>query len=100
ERPVKWVEDRAENLAASSHARSQEIRVRAAMSGDGELLALDVDMLCDQGAYGVYPHGVSLEAMTTSGMLPGPYRLRNFRVRARTAVTNKSPQGAYRGVGF
>ena len=99
-RPVKWAEDRVENLAASSQARKQELRVRAAMSAEGELLALDVDMLCDQGAYGAYPHGVSLEALTTSGMLPGPYRLRNYRVRARTAVTNTSPAGAYRGVGF
>ena len=99
-RPVRWIEDRAENMAAATQARSQEIRVRAAMSAAGDLLALDADMLCDQGAYGAYPHGVSLEAMTTSGMLPGPYRLESYRVRARTAVTNKSPQGAYRGVGF
>jgi aerobic carbon-monoxide dehydrogenase large subunit len=99
-RPVKWIEDRAENLAASTHARAQDVQVRAAMSAQGDLLAMDVDLVCDQGAYGAYPHGVSLDAMTTSGMLPGPYRLRNFRVRVRTAVTNKSPQGAYRGVGF
>lgn len=99
-RALKWAEDRAEHLAASSQARKQEIKVRAAMSEEGELLALDVEMLCDQGAYGVYPHGVSLEAMTTSGMLPGPYRIRNFRVRVRTAATNTSPEGAYRGVGF
>jgi aerobic carbon-monoxide dehydrogenase large subunit len=99
-RPVKWIEDRAENLAASSHARAQNLRVRAAMSAAGDLMSMDVDMVCDQGAYGAYPHGVSLEAMTTSGMLPGPYRLRDFRVRVRTAVTNKTPQGAYRGVGF
>jgi aerobic carbon-monoxide dehydrogenase large subunit len=99
-RAVKWVEDRAENLAASSHAREQEIRVRAALTADGELTALEVDMLCDQGAYGAYPHGVTLEALTTSGMLPGPYRVRSYRLRARTAMTNKSPVGAYRGVGF
>jgi aerobic carbon-monoxide dehydrogenase large subunit len=99
-RPVKWVEDRAENLAASSHARAQRLRVRAALDSEGRLTAMDVDMVCDQGAYGAYPHGVSLEAMTTSGMIPGPYRLRNYRVRVRTAVTNKSPEGAYRGVGF
>lgn len=99
-RPVKWVEDRAEHLAAATQARKQELKVKAAMSAEGELLALEVDMICDQGAYGAYPHGVALEAMTTSGMLPGPYRLRNFRVRARTAITNTSPQGAYRGVGF
>jgi aerobic carbon-monoxide dehydrogenase large subunit len=99
-RPVKWVEDRAENLSASTQARKQELQIRAGMSSAGELLALDVDMVCDQGAYGAYPHGVSLEAMTTSGMLPGPYRLTNYRARVRTALTNTSPQGAYRGVGF
>jgi carbon-monoxide dehydrogenase large subunit len=99
-RPVKWVEDRAENLAASTHAREQELRVRAGMTSEGELIALDVDMLCDQGAYGAYPHGVSLEAVTTSAMLPGPYRLPNYRARIRAAITNKAPQGAYRGVGF
>ena len=68
------------------------------MSSDGELLALDVDMVCDQGAYGAYPHGVSLEAMTTSGLLPGPYRLSNYRAHVRTSLTNTSPEGAYRGV--
>jgi carbon-monoxide dehydrogenase large subunit len=99
-RPVRWVEDRAENLAASTQARQQELTVKAALSANGELLALDVNMICDQGAYGAYPHGVTLEALTTSGLLPGPYRLRNFRLRARTAITNKSPAGAYRGVGF
>jgi carbon-monoxide dehydrogenase large subunit len=99
-RPVKWVEDRVENLASAAQARKQDVKVRAAMSADGELVALDVDMLCDQGAYGAFPHGVSLEALTTSGMLPGPYRLRNFRVRARAALTNTAPTGAYRGVGF
>jgi len=99
-RPVKWVEDRSENLAASTQARKQELEIRAGMSSEGELLALDVDMVCDQGAYGAYPHGVSLEAMTTSGLLPGPYRLSNYRARVRTSLTNTSPEGAYRGVGF
>ena len=99
-RPVKWVEDRAENLASSTHARAQQITVRAGLDANRILSGMDVEMVCDQGAYGAYPHGISLEAMTTSGMLPGPYRLSDFRVRVRTAITNKSPMGAYRGVGF
>ena len=37
-RPVKWVEDRAENLAASTQARAQELRVRAGMTEDGDIL--------------------------------------------------------------
>jgi carbon-monoxide dehydrogenase large subunit len=99
-RPVKWVEDRAENLLASSHARDQTVRIRAAADADGRLLALDADVVCDTGAYGVYPHGHILEALGTPAMLPGPYVLERYRVRARSVATNKCPEGAYRGVGL
>lgn len=99
-RPVKWVEDRNENLLASSHARNQVVRVRAAADGDGRLLAIEADVVCDMGAYGVFPHGHILEALGTPAMIPGPYRLSNYRARTRTVCTNKSPEGAYRGVGL
>ncbi|MEA2472389.1 MAG: aerobic carbon-monoxide dehydrogenase large subunit, partial [Thermoleophilaceae bacterium] len=99
-RPVKWVEDRSENLLASSHARDQVVSVRAAAADDGRLLALDVDVLCDVGAYGVYPHGHLLESLGTPAMIPGPYALRNYRARSRAVSTNKCPEGAYRGVGL
>ena len=99
-RPVKWIEDRSENLLASSHARNQTLTVRAAVDRDGRLVALDVDVTCDQGAYGVYPHGHILEALGTPAMIPGPYRLGAYRARSRSVVTNKCPEGAYRGVGL
>ena len=99
-RPVKWVEDRVENLVASTHARGQTLLVRAAADASGTLLALDVDQTVDQGAYGSYPHGPTLEAHTTSGLLPGPYRLGSYRLNNRSVATSKCPQGAYRGVGF
>jgi carbon-monoxide dehydrogenase large subunit len=99
-RAVKWVEDRAENLSASSHARDQHLRLRAAADADGRLLAVDVEQIADQGAYGTYPHGATLEAHTTSGLVPGPYRLPTYRVHSRAVATNKCPGGAYRGVGF
>jgi len=99
-RPVKWAEDRAENLAAASHARDQHLRVRAAADADGLLLALEVEQIADQGAYGTYPHGATLEAHTTSGLVPGPYRLPAYRLHSRAVATNKCPEGAYRGVGF
>ncbi|HET9126195.1 MAG TPA: xanthine dehydrogenase family protein molybdopterin-binding subunit [Solirubrobacteraceae bacterium] len=99
-RPVKWIEDRAENLLAASHARDQIVTVRAAAAADGRLLAFDADILCDTGAYGVYPHGHILEALGTPGMLQGPYRLPQLRYRARSVATNKAPEGAYRGVGL
>ena len=99
-RPVKWIEDRAENLLAASHARDQVVTVRAAADGDGRLLALDADIVCDTGAYGVYPHGHILEALGTPTMLQGPYRLPHYRYRARSVATHKAPEGAYRGVGL
>src|SRR6185437_11453621 len=99
-RPVKWLEDRSENLLASSHARNQVVRVRAGTDADGRLVAVEADVVCDVGAYGVFPHGHILEALGTPAMIPGPYRLTNYRARARSICTNKSPEGAYRGVGL
>jgi aerobic carbon-monoxide dehydrogenase large subunit len=100
QRPVRWIEDRAENLLASSHARDQRLNVRVAADSDGRLLAIDADVICDTGAYGVFPHGHVLEALGTPAMIPGPYRLENYRYRARSVATNKAPEGAYRGVGL
>lgn len=100
QRPVKWTEDRSENMLAAAHARDQEIRVRAAADADGRLLAIEADVVCDTGAYGVYPHGHTLEALGTPAMIPGPYVLESYRVRGRAVVTNKSPEGPYRGVGL
>lgn len=99
-RPVKWTEDRSENMLASSHARDQIVHVRAAADARGRLLAIDADVLCDTGAYGVYPHGHVLEALGTPAMIPGPYVLEHYRVRSRSVVTNKCPEGPYRGVGL
>jgi carbon-monoxide dehydrogenase large subunit len=99
-RPVKWLEDRAENLLASSHARDQRVHVKAAAAADGTLLAIEADVVCDVGAYGVYPHGHILEALGTPAMIPGPYRLTDYRARSRSVATNKCPEGAYRGVGL
>src|SRR3984893_6432498 len=99
-RPVKWVEDRTECLIASCHARDQRLGVRVAADREGRLLALDADIVCDIGAYGVYAHGHILEAAGTPSMIPGPYRLGAYRFRSRAVVTNKCPLGAYRGVGM
>lgn len=99
-RPVKWIEDRTENLVASCHARDQRIRVRAAAGADGRLLAVDADVTCDIGAYGLYGHGHVLEALGTPTMIPGPYRLAAYRYHSRAVATNKCPEGAYRGVGL
>ena len=99
-RPVKWVEDRWENLLSASHARDQHLTVRAAADAEGKVLGFDVDLVSDFGAYGVYPHGHVLEALGTAGMIPGPYDIGSYRARTRAITTNKCPEGAYRGVGL
>jgi carbon-monoxide dehydrogenase large subunit len=99
-RPVKWVEDRRENLLASAHAREQMVRARAAADSDGRLLALEAEVYCDVGAYGIFPWGQLLESLGTPAILPGPYDLRNYRYVTHSLATNKAPQGAYRGVGL
>lgn len=99
-RPVKWTEDRRENLIASSQARGQVVTVRLGATADGRLTALDADILCDMGAYGVYPHGHLLEVLGTPIMISGPYKVPAVRFRARAVATNKCPGGAFRGVGL
>ncbi len=99
-RPVKWVEDRHEHLLAAGHAREQIVEARLAATREGVVMAIDARVLCDVGAYGVYPFGPGLEPLGTSAMIPGPYHIRNYRCLVQGVVTNKSPEGPYRGVGL
>lgn len=96
--PLRWVEDRWENLVCAAQARDHAYRVTAHAAADGELLAVDAEILVDAGAYSVWPWTAAMEAGMASGIIPGPYRLRNYRYRATTVATNKTPLGPYRGV--
>ncbi|HEX6990044.1 MAG TPA: xanthine dehydrogenase family protein molybdopterin-binding subunit [Bacillota bacterium] len=96
-RPVAWIEDRREHLTAINHSREQHYRVRAGVDGDGRITALDVEILCDNGAY-LRTHGVVV-ADLGSALLPGPYRIPHYRARVRVALTNKTPMGTFRGPG-
>jgi aerobic carbon-monoxide dehydrogenase large subunit len=93
-RPVKWVEDRSENLTASGQAREESFDVRAAVSNDGDLLGLDVAVVIDTGAYPVMGTTV---AATMEAMLPGPYQLRALGFESTAVATNKASYVAYRG---
>jgi carbon-monoxide dehydrogenase large subunit len=93
-RPVKWVEDRSENLTASGHAREESFDVRAAVSDDGDLLGLDVQMVIDTGAYPVM--GTMVPGIIEA-MLPGPYKLAALGFESTAVATNKASYVAYRG---
>jgi carbon-monoxide dehydrogenase large subunit len=93
-RPVKWVEDRSENLTASGQAREESFDVRAAVSIDGDLLGLDVKMVIDTGSY---PGMGAMVPGTVEAMLPGPYKLAALGFESTAVTTNKACYVAYRG---
>jgi carbon-monoxide dehydrogenase large subunit len=100
QKPVRWIEDRRENLIASAHAHEEEVGIRLALDADGRFLAADATVVADVGAYSIFPFSAALEPMTTAQTLFGPYALRAFRFAARGVASSKCPAGAYRGVGM
>jgi 2-furoyl-CoA dehydrogenase large subunit len=96
-RPVKWVEDRLEHLAASVSATNRVTTLKAAVAVDGRIGALDWDQLEDCGAYLRAPEPATLYRM--HGNMTGAYDIRNVRLRNRVVVTNKTPSGLVRGFG-
>jgi aerobic carbon-monoxide dehydrogenase large subunit len=93
-RPVRWIETRRENLLAALHAREDIVDVRAAAKSDGTLLGLDVKILTDFGAYAYFP--ANYMARVIGMMVPGAYRLRDYRYAITAVLTNKCPAGPYR----
>jgi 2-furoyl-CoA dehydrogenase large subunit len=96
-RPVKWIEDRLEHLAASVSATNRVSKLNAAVADDGRILALDWDQVEDCGAHLRAPEPATLYRM--HGNLTGAYDIRHLAVRNRVVVTNKTPTGLNRGFG-
>ncbi|WP_459615189.1 xanthine dehydrogenase family protein molybdopterin-binding subunit [Bordetella sp. 2513F-2] len=96
-RPVKWVEDRRENLVAMNHSREQYHDIRAAIDQDGRILAIDNVFYHSQGGY-VRTHGPRVADMS-AGLLLGPYCVPAYRVAAHYRLTNKTPAATYRSPG-
>ena len=97
-RPVKWSEDRRENLIALNHSREQEWEVSYAATNEGELLAFRAEAWWNQGAY-ARTHGSVLLPMLMLNHMPGPYRWKAYAATAGTVLSNKTPAGTYRGPG-
>jgi carbon-monoxide dehydrogenase large subunit/6-hydroxypseudooxynicotine dehydrogenase subunit gamma len=95
--PVKWIEDRREHLIAANHSRQQRHHIRAAVTRDGCILALDDEFFHDQGGY-VRTHAATVPDLAAT-MLPGPYQVPAYRATGRIRLTNKTPCGTYRAPG-
>jgi carbon-monoxide dehydrogenase large subunit len=96
-RPIQWVEDRREHLMATNHSRQQLHEVEIGVRRDGTIVALEDRFLADLGAY-IRTHGIIVPELTAA-LLPGPYRIPNYRCEVLCVLTNKTPTGTYRGPG-
>ncbi|WP_420432386.1 xanthine dehydrogenase family protein molybdopterin-binding subunit [Candidatus Poriferisocius sp.] len=96
-RPVRWVEDRAENLVAGGHAREEQVRVEAALDDNGVVIGLRAELVMDHGAYPFLNLPLSLFANIIKVLLPGTLRVRHYQFRGSVVATNKASFVAYRG---
>jgi CO/xanthine dehydrogenase Mo-binding subunit len=95
-RPVKIIYDRTEDMVATTKRHPAIVRHRTGVMRDGRIVAMDIDVLMDGGAY------VTLSPVVLSrGCIhaAGPYRCDNVNIRGRTVFTNTPPNGAFRGFG-
>lgn len=96
--PVRWIEDRREQLTAGANCREHHYIITAFADTDGRLLGLDCEASVDSGAYSSYPFSACLEAAQIASILPGPYDFESYRCRTWSVATNKCPILPYRGV--
>ncbi|NKB21459.1 MAG: molybdopterin-dependent oxidoreductase [Alphaproteobacteria bacterium] len=96
-KPVKWIEDRRENLMACNHSRDITCDLEVAATRDGEILGMRCEVRGDLGAY-VRTNGGVVPSKAVQ-FLPGPYRIPAFAAEMKAIVTNKTPVGTMRGPG-
>ncbi|MBV8190784.1 MAG: xanthine dehydrogenase family protein molybdopterin-binding subunit, partial [Alphaproteobacteria bacterium] len=97
-RPVRWEAERAEDFVSGTHGRDIAACAKLALDASGKILALDVAMVADMGAYlsGNGPGASVVAASTAQG---GVYDVPAIHVDIRGAFTNAVPVDAYRGAG-
>ena len=96
-RPVKWIEDRRENLSATNHSRDITCEMEIAATADGNILGMRASVQGDMGAY-IRTNGGVVPSKAAQ-FLPGPYRVPSFACDVQFLITNKTPVGTFRGPG-
>src|SRR6516164_528394 len=96
ERPVKWIEDRAEHFVATTQERSQIHDAEIALTADGRILGIRDEFLHDSGAYNPYGLTVPLNSQCT---LLGPYVVPAYDSRFTAIFTTLPIVSPYRGAG-
>ncbi len=91
-RPVKWIEDRSENLMSTSFARDYHMRGEIAATRDGKILAVRARVLADHGAF----NGAAQPSKFPAGffgVFTGSYDLQAAHCQVTGVYTNKAPGG-------
>jgi aerobic carbon-monoxide dehydrogenase large subunit len=96
-KPVKWVQDRQDDLMTSTHARDYRFQVDLAFSNDGIIQALRARVAVNIGAYPTWMTA-GIEAGGAGQFMIGPYRIKHYAYDVCSVATHKSPVGVYRGV--
>src|SRR5919108_4115598 len=96
QKPVRMIYDRHEDIAATTKRHPAIVRHRTGVTRDGTLIAQDIEVVMDAGAYCTLTPVVLSRGAIHAG---GPYRCPNVRIRARATRTNTPPNGAFRGFG-
>ncbi len=95
-KPVRMIYDRHEDLSATTKRHPAAIRYRTGVSATGELLAQEIEVIMDGGAYTTLTPVVLSRGTLHAG---GPYSCDNVRITGRAMATNTPPNGAFRGFG-
>lgn len=95
-RPVKLLYERGEDMAATTKRHPSRVRHRTGVDAEGRLVAQEIEVLLDGGAY------VTLSPVVLSRAIlhaSGPYACENVSVVGRAVLSNSVPFGAFRGFG-
>jgi carbon-monoxide dehydrogenase large subunit len=96
-RPVRWTEQRSENLTAMAQGRAQVQYVEMGFTRDGKITGMHCRVIGDSGGYGAF--GGSLAMGSTKNMAQGVYEIPKIAFDVAVVVTNTAPTGPYRGAG-
>ncbi|MDR3576110.1 MAG: xanthine dehydrogenase family protein molybdopterin-binding subunit [Anaerolineaceae bacterium] len=94
--PVKLELTREEEFTVTHPRANFTIRIKTGVKKNGKLVAREVDMACDVGAYSDHALGEVTHAMSYA---TGPYNIPNVKVRGRAVYTNNPDWGCMRGYG-
>lgn len=98
--PVKWIEDRWENLAAGVHSKDMVCTMEIAATADGTMTAFRGHFVTDAGAYSSIPFTPLVDSQVAGVYLSSCYGVQNVAYSIDNPLTNKCQIGAVRGVGW